>query len=70
MKAYYIHWYYPSSADDSLYYGGTDDEKLFHHKENAEKYMEKKLQEFKLAEEFGDYPNDGIVCERDIVFED
>lgn len=70
MKAYYIHWSYPAIADDAYFYGGEDDDKLFHKKENAEKYMEKKLQEFRLAEEFGDYPNSGIVCERDIVFED
>lgn len=37
MKAYYIHWSYPASADDQLYYGGDDDSRLFHHKENAEK---------------------------------
>lgn len=37
MKAYYIHWSYPTTADDSLYYGGDNDDKLFHHKENAEK---------------------------------
>lgn len=37
MKAYYIHWTYPTTADDSLYYGGDDDDKLFHHRENAEK---------------------------------
>ena len=37
MIAYYIHWSYPTTADDSLYYGGDDDDRLFHHKENAEK---------------------------------
>ena len=35
MKAYYIHWSYPASADDQLYYSGEDDERLFHHEENA-----------------------------------
>lgn len=102
MKAYYIHWNYSSSADDSLYYGGQDDDKLFHHKENAEKYMEEKLKDFfgvkgraeilfnkekngtitkeeskelkELCEslwyEFADSPCEGVVCERDIIFED
>lgn len=37
MIAYYIHWSYPPSADDSLFYSGDDDNRLFHHKENAEK---------------------------------
>lgn len=37
MKAYYIHWSYPASADDQLYYGGDDDRRLFHYKENADK---------------------------------
>jgi hypothetical protein len=46
MKAYYIHWNYPSTADDALYYSGIDDEKLFHKKENAQKYMEEKLKDF------------------------
>lgn len=46
MKAYYIHWIYPSSADASLFYGGTDDDKLFHKEENARKYMEEKLKDF------------------------
>ena len=41
MIAYYIHWSYPSSADDSLYYGGDDDSRLFHHKENAEALAKK-----------------------------
>lgn len=46
MKAYYIHWSYPTTADDEYFYGGTDDEKLFHHKENAEKYMKEILKDF------------------------
>lgn len=46
MKAYYIHWNYPASADDSLYYSGSDDEKFFHKEENAKKYMEEKLKDF------------------------
>lgn len=46
MKAYYIHWDYPTTADDTLYYSGTDDKKLFHHKENAQKYMEEELKDY------------------------
>jgi len=43
MKAYYIHWIYPASADDQLFYSGEDDERLFHHKDNAVKAAEEYL---------------------------
>ena len=44
MKAYYIHWSYPATADDGLYYGGDDDDRLFHHKENAEKIAKESVE--------------------------
>ena len=46
MKAYYIHWSYPTTADDSLYYGGDDDYRLFHHKENAEKIAKESVEHY------------------------
>lgn len=45
MKAYYIHWNYPISADETLCYSGKDDTHLFHHKENAEEFAKNKLAE-------------------------
>ena len=45
MIAYYVHWHYPSTADNELFYGGEDDDKLFYHKENAEKYAKDKMDE-------------------------
>lgn len=47
MKAYYIHWSYPASADDVFYYSGKDDDRLFHHKENAIKCAEDILETYK-----------------------
>ena len=82
MKAYYIHWSYPATADDGLYYGGDDDDRLFHHKENAEKIAKESVEhmvyettpeEDKEYYEMiccGDTPNGYTICERDIVFED
>ena len=55
MKAYYIHWNYPSTADDALYYSGTDDDKLFHHKENAISYAEKRMEEYLEYSDYGKY---------------
>jgi hypothetical protein len=46
MIAYYVHWHYPASADDVNFYCGQDDDKLFHHKENAEKYAKDKINEW------------------------
>lgn len=46
MKAFYIHWNYPATADDAPYYSGTDDDKFFHHKENAVNYAEKRLKDY------------------------
>ena len=46
MIAYYIHWHYPASADDANFYAGQDDDKLFHHKENAEKYAKDQINEW------------------------
>ena len=46
MIAYYIHWSYPASADDANFYAGRDDDKLFHHKENAEKYAKDQISEW------------------------
>ena len=46
MIAYYIHWSYPSSADDQLYYGGDDDRRFFHHKENAEKLAQELMNHY------------------------
>ena len=46
MKAYYIHWSYPTTADDSLYYDGDDDYRLFHHKENAEKIAKESVEHY------------------------
>ena len=99
MIAYYIHWNYPPTADNSNFYAGRDDDKLFHHKENAEKYAKDKINEWndnsrrfdylcnkeegyglspeeqeeydKLAPiVYGDIPDDYIIRERDIKFED
>lgn len=50
MIAYYIHWYYPASADDANYYAGRDDNKFFHHKDNAKKYAEKQLKQWQNDE--------------------
>lgn len=50
MKAYYVHWHYPASADDANYYAGKDDDKFFHHKENAEKYAKEQLQQWQNDE--------------------
>ena len=50
MIAYYIHWIYPASADDANFYAGRDDDKLFHHKENAEKYAKKQLNQWQRDE--------------------
>ena len=55
MIAYYIHWHYPSTADNELFYGGKDDDKLFHHKENAEKYAKDKMYEWNKASARFDY---------------
>ena len=46
MIAYYIHWHYSASADDANFYAGRDDDKLFHHKENAEKYAKDQISEW------------------------
>ena len=46
MKAYYIHWIYDFTADDANFHAGQDDDKLFHHKENAEKYAKDKINEW------------------------
>ena len=35
MKAYYIHWNYSSSSNDTLFYMGKDDDRLFHSEMNA-----------------------------------
>lgn len=43
MIAYYVHWYYPASADNANFYGGQDNDKLFHHLENAENYAKNEL---------------------------
>lgn len=51
MKAYYIHWIYPASADDELFYGGKDDEKLFYHKERAQTYALSVLKQIEDARE-------------------
>lgn len=72
MKAYYIHWSYPPSADDAAYYAGNDDQRLFHHKENAETIAKKEL-ETRHGEFFDgcfDEPDGYCICERDITFED
>lgn len=45
MKAYYIHWNYPPSADNTLYHNGKDDEHLFHNRDNAEEFAKNKLAE-------------------------
>lgn len=55
MIAYYVHWHYPHTADNELFYGGKDDDKLFHHKENAEKYAENKIDEWDKASARFDY---------------
>lgn len=70
MKAYYIHWNYPPSAEDALYYAGKDDNHLFHHKENAETFAEKKLVEIhdkvKKGEELIEKGyNEGLTDEED-----
>lgn len=70
MKAYYIHWNYPSSADDALYYAGKDDNHFFHHKENAEKFAEDKLVEIKDKVKKGEELiekgyNEGLTDEED-----
>ena len=99
MIAYYVHWHYPASADDANYYAGQDDDKLFHHKENAEKYAKKQLKQWRNDEKrfyelnikdneesltseeqeeydklapivYDDLPDDYIIRERDIKFED
>ena len=57
MIAYYIHWHYPVTADNELFYGGEDDDKLFHHKENAEKYAKDKIDEWHKASARFDYLN-------------
>lgn len=46
MTAYYIHWHYSATADDANFYAGQDDDKLFHHKDNAEKYAKDKINEW------------------------
>lgn len=43
MIAYYVHWCYPSTADDANYFGGQDSDKFFHHEENAENYAKNEL---------------------------
>ena len=55
MKAYYIHWNYSAFADDVLYYGGTDDDKLFHHKENAVNYAEKRMKDYRKYSDYDEY---------------
>ena len=45
MKAYYIKWIYPTTADDSLFYGGMTDDKLFHNKVNAIAYAKNYLKD-------------------------
>lgn len=99
MIAYYVHWHYPASADDANYYAGRDDDKLFHHKENAEKYAKEQLNQWQRDEKrfyelddkdnkegltpeeqeewrklaliiCDDLPDNYIICERDIKFED
>ena len=55
MIAYYVHWHYPPTADDANYYAGRDDDKLFHHKENAEKYAKDKIHEWNKASARFDY---------------
>ena len=46
MKAYYIHWTYPITADDFLYYGGDNDHGFFHHRENAEKIAKESVEHY------------------------
>ena len=72
MKAYYIHWSYPPSADDAEYYAGVDDSRFFHHKENAEAVAEKELRERKGPQFDGCFsePNGYRVFPRNITFED
>ena len=55
MIAYYVHWHYPSTADNELFYGGKDDDKLFHHRENAETYAKNKIDEWDKASTRFDY---------------
>ena len=45
MIAYYVHWIYPSTANDKLFYVGLDDDKLFHKEENAIVYAKKELKQ-------------------------
>ena len=51
MIAYYIHWIYDVTCDDANFYG-QDDDKLYHHKENAEKYAEDKINEWNNSNRF------------------
>lgn len=60
MIAYYVHWIYPPTADDANYYVGRDDYKLFHHKENAEKYAKEQLKQWQKDE--------NRFCELDIKY--
>lgn len=53
MIAYYVHWNYPTTADNANFYAGQDDDKLFHHKENAEAYAKKELASFEMK--LGDF---------------
>lgn len=57
MIAYYIHWIYDFSADDELFLSGKTDDKLFHHKENAEKYAKDKINEWNDNSSRFDYLN-------------